>query len=402
VVETGLDVLCSDRLDLLKGRRVGVLCHPASVDARFVHIVDKLIAAGVRPARLFGPEHGVRGEAQDMIGVDHDHDARTGIAVTSLYGETFESLTPKAAELADVDVLVVDLQDVGSRYYTYIWTMALAMQAAAKAGVAVVVCDRPNPLGGIAIEGGTVEAKCESFVGLGAVPVRHGMTVGEIARLVRAGMPWGAPRFAKALDCDLTVVAARGWRRDQTFEATGLPWVMPSPNMPTLDTAFVYPGLCLVEATNMSEGRGVTRPFEIVGAPYLDGYALAARLEAARLPGVRFRPLSFRPMFHKFAGKSCGGVQLHVTDRAALRPFHVGLELLAAVRALAPADFRWRAEPYEFVADPPAIDLLTGSAAARAAIEAGGSMSDLVASYAPFEREFAEKRRPYLLPEYGQ
>jgi uncharacterized protein YbbC (DUF1343 family) len=403
VIETGLDVLCTERLDLLKGRRVGVLCHPASVDGKLVHVVDRLVAAGVRPTRLFGPEHGVRGEAQDMIGVEHGRDARTGIPVTSLYGETFESLAPQAAELADVDVLVVDLQDVGSRYYTYVWTMALAMQAAARAGVAVVVLDRPNPLGGEAdgIEGGTVEPACESFVGLGAVPVRHGLTAGELARLVRAGMPWGAPRFAKPLDCDLTVIAMRGWRRAMSFDATGLPWVLPSPNMPTLDTAFVYPGQCLVEGTNLSEGRGTTRPFEIVGAPFLDGYRLAERLAALELPGVRFRPLSFRPMFHKFANRSCGGVQLHVTDRREFRPYRAGLALLAAARAEAPADFRWRTEPYEFVADPPAIDLLTGSSAARRAIEEGVSLEELAAGFVSFERAFGERRAPHLLREYA-
>jgi uncharacterized protein YbbC (DUF1343 family) len=405
VIETGLDVLCAERLELLRGRRVGLLCHPASVARDLVHAVDRLMAAGVRPTRLFGPEHGVRGEAQDMIGVPGEDgqdgkDARSGIPVASLYGQTFESLTPTARDLAEVDVLVVDLQDVGSRYYTYVWTMALALGAAARAGVAVVVLDRPNPLGGVAVEGGTVEPGCESFVGLGAVPVRHGMTAGEIARLVRAGMPWGAPRFARPLDCELTVVAARGWRRAQAFEATGLPWVMPSPNMPTVDTAFVYPGQCLVEGTNLSEGRGTTRPFELVGAPFLDGAALAARLEALRLPGVRFRPLSFRPMFHKFAGRSCGGVQLHVTDRATFQPYRAGLALLAAARALAPEEFRWRAEPYEFVADPPAIDLLTGSAQARRGIEAGAPLAELVAGFVEFERAFAELRAPFLMAEY--
>jgi uncharacterized protein YbbC (DUF1343 family) len=298
---------------------------------------------------------------------------------------------------------VIDLQDVGSRYYTYVWTMALAMQAAARAGVAVVVLDRPNPLGGLAdgIEGGTVEPGCESFVGLGAVPVRHGMTAGELARLVRAGMPWGAPRFARPLDCDLTVVPMRGWRRAMFFDATGLPWVLPSPNMPTLDTAFVYPGQCLVEATNLSEGRGTTRPFEIVGAPFLDGARLAARLAALGLPGVLFRPLSFRPMFHKFAGRSCGGVQLHVTDRAAFRPYRAGLAFLAAARAEAPAELRWRAEPYEFVADPPAIDLLTGSAAARRGLEAGATVAEIAAGFEEFERSFAELRAPHLDPGYA-
>jgi uncharacterized protein YbbC (DUF1343 family) len=407
VVQTGLDVLIDERMSLLRGRRVGVLCHPASVAADLVHVVDRLIAAGVRPTRLFGPEHGVRGEAQDMIGVGDDRDARTGIPVSSLYGETFESLAPSQDDLAEVDVLVVDLQDVGSRYYTYVWTMALAMQAAVSAGVAVVVLDRPNPLGGLAMEGGTVEPACESFVGLGAVPVRHGMTAGEIARLVRAGLPWGGARFARAIDCDLAVVAMRGWRRAMTFEDTGLPWVMPSPNMPTVDTAFVYPGQCLVEGTNLSEARGTTRPFELVGAPFLDGHRLATRLAPLDLPGVRFRPVSFLPMFHKFAGRSCGGVQLHVTDRGRFQPYRASLALLAAARAEAPADFRWRTETYEFVSDPPAIDLLTGSGVVRRAIDGAAStanvadvVGEIVAELAPFEQAFAERRRPHLLPEY--
>ena len=404
-VESGLDVLCNERLDLLRGRRVGVLCHPASVASDLTHAVDRLIEVGVRPARLYGPEHGVRGEAQDMIGVDDDHDRRTGIPVVSLYGETFESLAPSAADLADIDVLVVDLQDVGSRYYTYIWTMVLAMEAAFRAGVAVIVLDRPNPLGGVAIEGGTVGEGYESFVGLGAIPVRHGLTIGEVARLRLPGMPWGGARFARPIEGDLTVVPMRGWRRAMNFVEAGLPWVMPSPNMPTPATALVYPGQCLFEATNLSEGRGTTRPFEIVGAPFLDGYDWAAALtEMSRkelpLPGVRFRPLSFRPTFHKFAGRSCGGVQLHVTDRATFRPYVTGIALIASAQRLAPAEFRWRTEPYEFVADPPAIDLLTGGGDVRRTVDTKASLGELVATFSPFEREFAERRRPALLSDY--
>jgi uncharacterized protein YbbC (DUF1343 family) len=400
VVTIGLDVLCADRLALCHGRRVGVLCHPASVTADLTHIVDRLLQVSVRPVRLFGPEHGVRGEAQDMIGVDGETDRRTGIPVVSLYGDSFESLAPSAAALADIDLLIVDLQDVGSRYYTYVWTMALALEAAARAGVAVAVLDRPNPLGGAGVESGPILPGYESFVGLGAVAIRHGMTAGEIALMVRAGMPWGRlARFAQPLDCDLTVVAMKGWRRSMDHADTGLPWVMPSPNMPTLDTAFVYPGLCLVEGTNMSEGRGTTRPFEIVGAPYIDGYRLAEALARRPLPGVRFRPLSFRPMFHKFARQSCGGVQLHVTDRATFRPYRTGVALLHAVRQQAPRDFSWRTEPYEFVSDPPAIDLLTGSDAVRTGIDTGRSLDDIEAGFVPFEREFTERRRPFLLYE---
>jgi uncharacterized protein YbbC (DUF1343 family) len=396
-VSTGLEVLAGDRAALLRGRRVGVLCHPASVASDLTHVVDRLLEIGIRPTRLFGPEHGVRGEAQDMIDIADARDTRTGIPVSSLYGSTFDSLTPSAAELADVDVLIVDLQDIGSRYYTYVWTMGLAMKAAAAAGVAVVILDRPNPLGGLEVEGGPVAPGYQSFVGLGSVPVRHGLTIGEMARLIAAGIAWGPPPFDRPLDLDLTVVPMRGWRRSMAFEETGQPWVLPSPNMPTVDTAFVYPGLCLLEATNLSEGRGSTRPFEIVGAAFLDGHRWAADLAALNLPGVRFRPLSFRPTFHKFGGQSCGGVQLHVTDRRTFRPYRAGLAILSTARAQAPDQFRWRAEPYEFVADIPAIDLLTGGDGARAGIEAGASLAELTAPFAAFERDFLDRRAGVLL-----
>jgi uncharacterized protein YbbC (DUF1343 family) len=277
------------------------------------------------------------------------------------------------------------------------------MQAAAAARVAVVVLDRPNPLGGVQVEGGAVAAGFQSFVGLGSVPIRHGLTIGEMARLIASGMPWGPPPFhhSRPLDLDLTVVPLKGWRRDMTFEETGQPWVLPSPNMPTVDTAFVYPGLCLLEGTNLSEGRGVTRPFEIVGAPFLDGDRWAEQLRALELPGVRFRPLSFRPTFHKFSGQSCGGIQLHVTDRAAFRPYRTGIALLLTARQQAPEAFRWRTERYEFVSEPIAIDLLTGGDAVRRAVDAGGdarqTLAALVAGYAPFEQEFSERRRASLL-----
>jgi uncharacterized protein YbbC (DUF1343 family) len=390
-VASGLDVLCAERLDLCRGRRVSVLCHPASVDARFVHIVDRLMTSGVRPVRLFGPEHGVRGEAQDMVSVPGEQDGRTGIPVTSLYGSSPESLQPSQEALADSDVLLVDLQDIGSRYYTFVWTMALSMQAAARAGVAVMVLDRPNPIGGSAIEGGEIAP------GLASLPVRHGLTIGEIARLVRAGIPWGGPPFASPLDLDLTVVPMQGWRRRDSFEATELPWIMPSPNMPTVDTAFVYPGLCLIEATNLSEGRGTTRPFEIIGAPFLDGHRLAERLASYQLGGVAFRSLAFRPSFHKFAGQVCGGIQVHVTDRACFEPYRSGLAILRELYALCGDGFRWRSEPYEFVSDRPAIDLLTGSDAIRTGIERGFTLDELEATWLPAQRRFAERRQPYLL-----
>jgi uncharacterized protein YbbC (DUF1343 family) len=396
-VLSGLDVLCCERLDLLKGRRVGLLCHPASVDATLVHEVDRLIAAGIRPARLFGPEHGVRGEAQDMVGVEEEHDRQTGIPVTSLYGHRVESLQPSRAALTTIDVLVIDLQDIGTRYYTFIWTMALSMQAAAQAGVAVVVLDRPNPIGGQAVEGGEVAPGFESFVGLGSLPVRHGLTLGEVARLVKAGLPWGGPRFVQPMDLDLTVVPMRGWRREDYFEATGLPWVLPSPNMPTVDTAVVYPGLCLIEGTNVSEGRGTTRPFEIIGAPFVDGNQLASALAAEALAGVAFRPLSFRPTFHKFAGQICGGIQLHVTDRARFQPYRCGVAILRALHNLYAPVFRWRTEPYEFVSDRLAIDLLTGGEAVRTGIERSCSLAELETTWMPAQLAFAERRQACLL-----
>ena len=395
-VASGLDVFCAERLDLCRGRRVSVLCHPASVDAKLVHVVDRLMAAGVRPVRLFGPEHGVRGEAQDMVSVDGERDGHTGITVSSLYGQSLDSLQPTQEALADTDILLVDLQDIGSRYYTFIWTVALSMQAATRAGVAVVVLDRPNPIGGSAIEGGDVEPDCESFVGLASLPVRHGLTIAEVARMVRAGIPWGGPRFTSPLDLDLTVVPMRGWRRHDFFEATGLPWVMPSPNMPNVDSAFVYPGLCLVEGTNVSEGRGTTRPFEIIGAPFVDGFRLAERLAVHRLRGVLFRPLWFRPTFHKFAGQVCGGIQVHVIDRTVFEPYQCGVAILRELHEVGGESFRWRREPYEFVSDRLAIDLLTGSDAIRTGIERGLSLAELEATWLPAQRRFAERRQPYL------
>ncbi len=397
MVQTGLDIVLSERSGLLRGRRVGLLCHPASVDSRLVHAVDALAAASVNLVRLFGPEHGVRGEAQDMVGVGSERDARSGIPVTSLYADRAESLAPPPDSLADIDVLVVDLQDIGSRYYTFVWTMALCMQSAARAGVHLVVLDRPNPIDGVAVEGGDIEPGAESFVGLGSIPVRHGLTIGEIANLVRGGIPWGGPRFAKPLDCDLEVVAMRGWRREDYFDATGLPWVLPSPNMPTLDTALVYPGMCLLEGTNVSEGRGTTRPFEIIGAPFVDGARLADHLATYRLPGVVFRSLAFRPTFHKFAGQVCGGIQIHVADRVVFRPLLTGIAVVRALFALAGDGFRWRTEKYEFVSDRLAIDLLAGGDALRKGIESGAGLDDLRGTWQDAEAAFAERRRPHLL-----
>ncbi len=380
-MDVGLDRLPSHAplLARLRGSRVGLLAHPASVDRGMVHAAEVLHRAGVRPAIFFGPEHGYGGEAQDMVGVASAVDARTGAPIVSLYGDAFTDLAPRAEHLAGLEVLLVDLADVGARYYTFVWTALLALRAAHRAGVQVVLLDRPNPIGGLAsrVEGATQRDGFLSFVGLEPVPVRHALSVGEIlARCAeRDGLSLGA-------EGALAILPARGWDRARTASAWDRPFVLPSPNMPTVDTALVYPGGCLIEGTNLSEGRGTTRPFEIVGAPWIDGHALARGLAATGLVGFVARPTTFRPTFQKHAGALCGGVQIHVTDEAAFRPVATYVALTALARAADPARFRFRTERYEYVDDIPAFDLLTGSAEARLAIEAGGS-----------PREVAQPRR---------
>ena len=387
-VRTGLDGLRSARGGPLRGRTVGLICNPTSVDARLHHAADLLHGlAGVRLAALFGPEHGVRGDAQYMAAVGGERDPRTGLPAHSLYGASRASLAPTPAQLAGLDTLCFDVQDVGSRYYTYQATMLLCMEAAARAGLAFVVLDRPNPIGGLAVEGPALQPGFESFCGLHDLAPRHGLTVGELALLFRV---------ERGLELDLTVVPCQGWRRGQDARATGLPWVLPSPNMPTPETALVYPGMGLLEGTNLSEGRGTTRPFELFGAPWLDAHALCTALAAERLPGVAFRPMSFVPAWDKHAGVRCHGAALHVTDPAALRPFRTGVACVVQARAQDPGAFRWRTEPYEFVEGIPAFDLLCGSARERTAIEAGASLRELVAAYAGEERAFARRRARFL------
>ncbi|MBX3272936.1 MAG: DUF1343 domain-containing protein [Sandaracinaceae bacterium] len=381
-VATGLDRVAAGGV-LIEGR-AGLLAHPASVDRRLRHARTVLAEAGAEVVAIFGPEHGYGGEAQDMVEVGDLYDP-DGVPIHSLYGSTKETLSPTPAQLEGLDVLVVDLQDVGSRYYTYVWTAALALVAAARAGVRTMVLDRPNPLGGAFVEGAPQRPGHRSFVGLYDVAVRHGMTIGELATMVRE---------LEGLDADaLEVVELLGWDRARTFEHTGLPWVLPSPNMPTLDTARVYPGGCLIEGTALSEGRGLTRPFEIWGAPGLDGRALAARVA---LEGATLRPTTFQPTFHKHGGKICGGVQVHVDDPRAFRPYEAYLRLLAEARALLGDAFAWRHAPYEFVEEIPAFDLLTGGPEARRAIERGRGLDEVLASEREGAARFAEARRAWL------
>src|SRR5262245_5275720 len=372
-VRTGLEAFldpASDAAGLPRGAKLGVVAHPASVDAGGRHLVDRLVRDGrFRVTRLFGPEHGVRGEAQDMEAVAEPADRATGLPVVSLYGDAEASLRPKPEHLAGLDAIVYDLQDVGSRFYTFVYTLSYVMEAAREAGIPVVVLDRPNPIGGLAVEGPVLEPELASFVGRFPLPVRHGMTTGELARLFRD---------AFAIGGDVRVVPLSGWSRGMHYEETGLPWVLPSPNMPTPDTAFVYPGGCLVEGTNLSEGRGTTRPFELVGAPWIDPHALADALsqagDAEGLDGVLFRAAWMKPGFQKHAGKSCGGVQVHVVDRERARPFATYLVLLREARKLAPDAFDWRREPYEFVSDRLAIDLLLGRSGLREMLESGAPL----------------------------
>ena len=385
----GLDGLREDPA-LLRGRRFALLANQAAVTGDLVPAWNALAGCGGTLIRLFAPEHGLWGIAQDMESVADGREPTTGARVHSLYGASAATLAPGPELLAGLDAVVVDLPDIGCRYYTFAATLAHVMAACEQAGVEMIVCDRPNPLGGVVLEGGPVEPGCRSFVSELEVPVRHGMTIGELALLLRATRH---PRLS------LTIVPCRGWRRSQWWDSTGLPWVAPSPNMPTLQTATVYPGACLVEATNLSEGRGTTRPFQLIGAPWLDGEALSGRLDALALPGARFRATRFRPEFSKHAGTVCSGVEWHVTDRDALEPLRVGVALLAEARRLDPERFAWRSEPYEFVADVPAIDLLTGSAGARAAIESGTGFEALFAAWREHCAVFAGERREFLLYE---
>lgn len=395
-VRTGLDRLvdpAEDVFGLAPGARLGVAAHPASVDVSARHVADLLHAdRRFRLVRLFAPEHGVRGEAQDMEAVREPADPATGLPVVSLYGADAASLRPRPEHLSGLDAVVHDLQDVGSRYYTFVYTLSFVMEAARDAGIPVFVLDRPNPVGGLQVEGPVLDPSLASFVGRYPIPVRHGMTTGELARLFND---------AFGIGCDLRVVPMTGWRRAMHFEDTGLPWVLPSPNMPTPDTARVYPGGCLVEGTNLSEARGTTRPFELVGAPWIDGAALVRALREAAdgdaLEGCLFRAATLRPMFHKHAGRSCGGVQVHVTDRERFRPFATYLAVLREARRIEPGLFDWRREVYEFERDRLAIDLLLGRADLRSRLEAGESVRDLEASWTADLSAFDALRRRFLI-----
>ena len=371
----------------LAGRRVGVVSNPASVDGAFRHVVDRIAAQpGVTLAALFGPQHGFHADAQDnMVETAHARHPRLGAPIHSLYSDTRE---PTAAMLDGLDLLVIDLQDVGTRVYTYVYTMANCLRAARRRGLPVVVCDRPNPIGGEAVEGPVLDPAFASFVGQFPIPLRHGMTIGELARLFNERFGIGA---------ELEVVPLEGWSRAAYHDEAGAPWVIPSPNLPTLDSAIVYPGAVLLEGTLLSEGRGTTRPFELFGAPGIDPEGLAGRLNALDLPGALFRPATFEPTFQKHAGRPCGGCQIHVTDRRAFRPVRTGAAVIAACREALGDRFGWREPPYEYERDKMPIDVLSGSPALRRQVDAGRPAAEVAADWDRGLAAFEALRRDVLL-----
>jgi uncharacterized protein YbbC (DUF1343 family) len=383
----GIEKLCESRLDLLRGARVGLLCNQASVDHGLQHSADLLWShKEIKLTALFGPQHGIRGDVQDnMIETPHVTDSETGLPVYSLYSETRE---PTEEMLKDVDVLVCDLQDVGCRIYTFVYTIANCMRVAQKLGKRVIVCDRPNPIGGVAVEGNVLEPEYASFVGLFPMPTRHGLTAAELARMFRG--VWG-------LECDLELLTLDGWSREQWFEDTDVPWVLPSPNIPTPDSAKVFPGTVHLEGTQISEGRGTTRPFELVGAPYVEAAPFARALEGLGLPGVKFRAANFQPTFQKHAGRTCGGVQLHVLDRATFEPVKTGVAVVKTFYDHYREEFRWKEPPYEYVYDKNPFDVIAGTAKLREALERGDSLETIEASWGEDLTAFKELRAKYLL-----
>ncbi|MHA2621130.1 MAG: exo-beta-N-acetylmuramidase NamZ family protein [bacterium JZ-2024 1] len=387
---TGAECFLRDLPRRFWGAKVAVLCHNASRLPDGTHIVTALKHAGIRISFLFAPEHGIWGTHQDQepLASHLPRDPIFRIPVVSLYGDSVESLSPDPHHLLDLDAVIVDLQDVGARYYTFVWTVAKLMEVATKTGTPVWILDRPNPINGVTLEGPTVAPGFRSFVGYFPVPVRHGLTIGEIAS-------WLATSFEEFEGLSLKVVPMSGWRRKFLWRHTGLPWLSPSPNMPTPDTALVYPGMCLLEGTNVSEGRGTTRPFEQFGAPWVEPPSLIAKI--GNVPGATLLPTLFKPTSNKFSDKVCAGAIWHIQDPSAFPPFLAGLKVLSALLALYPGKFRWRPPPYEFEEKILPIDILLGSSEIREALESGISPDDFVSSWRDNLSRFAEERAPFLM-----
>lgn len=386
-MKLGLDLVLDSPTNLGTNSRIGLIVNPASVNSRLQHAIELFNHHPKFTLKsLFGPQHGIRGETQDnMIEWKSFRDSRTGLPVHSLYGETRQ---PTRKMLEDIDVLIFDLQDVGTRVFTFIYTMALAMYAARETGLRFVVLDRPNPINGVQVEGNVLEPDYRSFVGMFPIAMRHGMTAGELALMFNVEFGIG---------CDLEVVRMEGWRREMWHDETGLEFVMPSPNMPSVETAAVYPGTVLLEGTEISEGRGTARPFEIVGAPYIDPFELAELLSAENLPGVLFRPLRFQPTFNKFAGQLCGGIQIHVMDRREFKPFLAGVAIISSIRRLYPDDFRWKQPPYEYEFDKLPFDVIAGTGRLREEIERGAPLPEIEGSWQKDLVAFIDRRKEFLI-----
>ncbi|MDI6801569.1 MAG: DUF1343 domain-containing protein [Thermodesulfovibrionales bacterium] len=390
MIYTGLDLLEKEWPKQLRNASVGLVAHPASVNRRLEHATGiALKSKKFKLKVLFGPQHGIMGETQDnMIEWEGFKDKKTGLPVYSLYGNVRK---PASEMLKDIDAMIFDLQDVGSRYYTFIWTMELCMQACLENGKSIVILDRPNPIGGHITEGTVLDPNYSSFVGMRPLPVRHGMTMGEIGDYFKH-------EFYPPLN--FYVIKMNGWKRRMWFDNTKLPWVLPSPNMPTLDTAIVYPGMCLLEGTMLNEGRGTTRPFEIFGAPFIEPDVLVKRLDEFKLPDVFFRPIYFQPTFQKHAGKLCGGAQIHVANRDKFKPFKTAVAIIKAIHDLYPKGFQWKQPPYEYETVKMPIDILAGTDRLRKDIEKGASLNNMEEWWSEECSLFAkEKRRQYLL--YG-
>ena len=388
----GINHILAQPEKYLKGKTVGLIVNHTSLASDYKHSIEHLKShPSFNLNALFGPEHGLYGIAQDMIEIKNEVDPFSGLTISSLYGKTEETLQPNPDALTEVDNLIFDIQDVGARYYTFIYTMAKCMAICKESGTRMIVCDRPNPVNGIHLEGNLVKEGFRSFVGQYPLPNRHGMTVGELALYFNHEIEIG---------CELKVVPMTHWNREQWYDETGLPWVPPSPNMPTLDTATVYPGMCLIEGTQLSEGRGTTRPFENFGAPYIDPHPLLKRMEndLEKLPGVLFRPQFFQPMFQKHGSEVCGGLQIHVTDRNQFKPLLTTLALIRAISELHPNDFKWRTEPYEFVSDRLAIDLLYGNDHFRETVfKDTFSLDEIEENWQEELQSFKEVRNNYLI-----
>lgn len=375
-VKTGIDILLGKEKELLKGKKVGLITNPTGVNADLASSVD-LLNEEFELTALYGPEHGVRGDAQAGEYVDFYIDEKTGLPVYSLYGKTRK---PTQEMLENVEALVFDIQDIGTRYYTYISTMAYAMEAAKEKGIPFIVLDRPNPIGGSSVEGPVLEPEFSSFVGLYPIPLRHGMTAGELAMLFNKEF---------GIDADLTVVKMKGWKRSMDFDDTGLPFILPSPNMPTVNSTFVYPATGLIEGTNLSEGRGTTKPFELIGAPFINSTELAEQLNNLSLPGVRFRAASFTPSFSKHSGTLSHGAEVFVTDRKKFKPTETGLHIIKTIHDRYPEDFKFSENGH--------FNLLMGNDWVQAMIKNGASVEEIVRAYEKEQKDFMKVRKKYLL-----